>query len=159
MSRELHEDLIVKYFEPFHANVRTELAKLKATGAKTVYHIDAHSMPSVGTKEHRDPGERRADIVISDCEGTSCSPEFRDLVVNAYEKAGFSTRVNWPYKGGRVTETYGRPKDGQESIQVEMNRALYMNEATKHQNATDFKVAQSKITEALTHVYESLPSV
>jgi N-formylglutamate deformylase len=158
MSAELHDQLVVKYFEPFHSQVREEMEKLKKTGAKNIYHIDAHSMPSVGTKEHRDPGERRADAVISDCEGTSCSPEFRDLVVSSYEKAGFKTRVNWPYKGGRVTETYGKPALGVHSIQVELNRALYMNEATKRLNDATLADVQSKITVALEGVYASLPN-
>lgn len=158
MMVELHDDLVKKYFEPFHSNVRDEMAKLKAAGAKTLYHIDAHSMPSVGTKEHRDPGERRADIVISDCDGTSCSPEFRELVVAAYEKAGFKTRVNWPYKGGRVTETYGKPIEGVHSIQVELNRALYMDEATKRLNEATLMQMQNKICEALEGVYAALPN-
>lgn len=158
MTAELHDLLVLKYFEPFHSQVRDEMAKLKSSGAKNIYHIDAHSMPSVGTKEHRDPGERRADIVISDCAGTSCSPEFRDLVVAAYEKAGFKTRQNWPYLGGRVTETYGKPLSGVHSIQVELNRALYMNEATKKLNLDSLSEIQSKITQALEGVYAALPN-
>ncbi len=157
MTQAQHEELVTKYFEPFHATVRDELAKLRAKH-KTVYHLDAHSMPSVGTKEHRDPGERRADIVISDCNGMSCSPEYRDLVVAAYERAGFKTRVNWPYGGGRVTETYGRPKQGQHSIQVELNRALYMNEATKQLREDLLPEMQSRISKALEGVYDALPT-
>lgn len=156
MTQALHDELVEKYFEPFHAQVRAELAKLRAKH-KTTYHLDAHSMPSVGTKEHKDPGERRADIVISDCNGTSCSATYRDLVVAAYEAAGFKTRVNWPYVGGRVTETYGRPKEGQHSIQVELNRALYMDEATKRLRPDLVPDIQSRISKALEGVYASLP--
>lgn len=157
MTQALHDELVTKYFEPFHANVRDAMAKLRATSS-TIYHLDAHSMPSVGTKEHKDPGELRADVVISDCNGTSCSSEYRDLVVAAYERAGFKTRVNWPYSGGRVTETYGRPNEGVHSIQVELNRALYMDEATKRIKPESFDDAQMKISKALAGVYASLPS-
>lgn len=159
MPRDLHDLLVAKYFEPFHAGVRREMALLKERGAKTVYHIDAHSMPSVGTKEHRDPGERRADAVISDCEGTSCSTWFKDLVIASYERAGFKVAYNWPYKGGRVTETYGRPAQGVESIQVELNRALYMNEETKQLRVEVLAAVQSKITQAVEAVCASLPNL
>jgi len=157
MTQELHDLLVKKYFEPFHKDVRDALTKLKKT-SPVVYHLDAHSMPSLGTKEHRDPGEYRAEIVISDCDGTSCSAEFRDIVVGAYERAGFKTRVNWPYKGGRVTETYGRPKEGVHSIQVELNRSLYMDEATKQIKPELFEVTKDKISKALEGVYASLPN-
>ncbi len=156
MSQSLHDELVSKYFEPFHVEVRSALAKLREQSQIT-YHIDAHSMPGVGTNEHRDPGEHRADIVISDCSGTSCSPTFRDLVVAAYEGAGFKTRVNWPYLGGRVTETYGRPSEGQHSIQVELNRSLYMNEATKQLRNDLLPGIQERISKALQGVYDALP--
>ena len=88
-------------------------------------------MPSLGTTEHRDPGERRADIVISDCHGQSSSSNFLDIVLLAYVKAGFKVAYNWPYYGGRVSEVYGRPSENHHVIQVELNRSLYMNETTK----------------------------
>jgi N-formylglutamate deformylase len=159
MTKELHDLMVQKYFEPFHESVRAEMKAIKFAGAKTVFHIDAHSMPSVGTSEHKDPGERRADAVISDCGGKSCSSWFRDLVVASYEKAGFKVRVNWPYVGGRVTETYGKPTLGQESIQVELNRALYMNEATKRLNLPVLPEIQSKIASAIKAVHAALPEI
>jgi len=159
MSRELHSALVAKYFDPFHREVREKMRMIRDAGAKTIYHIDAHSMPSVGTSEHRDPGERRADAVISDCDHKSCSSWFLDLVVASYEKAGFKTRVNWPYKGGRVTETYGNPAIGQESIQVELNRGLYMNETTKQLNDATLPEMQAKLGSALTAIHAALPDI
>lgn len=157
MTQALHDELVTKYFEPFHKDVRAAMDALRDRNPKALYHLDAHSMPSLGTKEHRDPGEYRAEIVISDCDGTSCSPDYRDLVVAAYERAGFKTRVNWPYKGGRVTETYGKPSQGVHSIQVELNRALYMDEATKQIKPELFSDTQAKISKALEGVYAALP--
>ncbi|MES2855500.1 MAG: N-formylglutamate amidohydrolase [Bdellovibrionota bacterium] len=159
MTRELHDTIVEKYFEPFHREVRENLKQIKDAGAERVYHIDAHSMPSVGTSEHRDPGEHRAEAVISDCEGKSCSSWFLDLVVSSYETAGFKVRVNWPYKGGRVTETYGKPSQGQESIQVELNRGLYMNEATKRLNEAVLSEMQNKISLAIKAVHAALPAI
>ncbi|MES2966042.1 MAG: N-formylglutamate amidohydrolase [Bdellovibrionota bacterium] len=159
MSKALHDDLVAKYFEPFHASVRAEMNALKVRGATRIFHIDAHSMPAMGTSEHPDPGETRADAVISDCDGTSCSPFFRDLVVASYEKAGFKVRVNWPYKGGRVTQTYGKPDRGQESIQVELNRGLYMNEASKALLHEKLGAMQDRLKQAVNGVLAGLPDL
>lgn len=159
MSKTLHDDLVRKYFDPFHDAVRREMDELRKRGAKRIFHVDAHSMPSMGTSEHLDPGERRADAVISDCDGTSCSAFFRDLVVASYEKAGFTVRVNWPYKGGRVTQTYGKPAQGQESIQVELNRALYMDEASKALLHDRLGAMQDRLKTALSSILQGLPDL
>jgi N-formylglutamate amidohydrolase len=176
MPQAVHDTLVQKYFEPFHAEVRAALDVLRRqaarssvvhaqfardpargplsdhTDAQAVYHIDAHSMPSVGTREHRDPGERRADVVISDCNGKSCSTEFLNIVTDAYRSVGFTTAYNWPYMGGRVTEAYGRPDLGVHSIQVELNRALYMNEQTKQLNIAALATLQEKLKGALSQI-------
>ena len=60
-------------------------------------------MPSVGTSFHKDPGEKRADIVVSDAHGKSVPKEYCDLVVSSYQSAGFQVKVNWPYVGGGIT--------------------------------------------------------
>jgi N-formylglutamate deformylase len=159
MPKATHDLLIEKYFEPFHLHVRTALEAIRKAGAKTTYHIDAHSMPSLGTKEHRDPGELRADVVVSDCDGKSCSSFFKDLVIAAYQDAGFKVAYNWPYKGGRVTETYGRPAEKQEALQVEFNRSLYMNEETKRLRTDRLHDVQSKLSQAVGTIYAQLPDL
>ncbi len=156
VPRDQHEIMIAKYFEPFHAAVRAQYEGLRQKGHSVVYHIDAHSMPSLGTKEHRDPGEYRKDVVISDCKGTSCSKRFLEIVTEAYRHAGFSIGYNWPYYGGRVTETYGHPEKGQEAIQVELNRALYMDEKTKQLRQEMAVSIQNKIAMALKEIIELL---
>jgi N-formylglutamate amidohydrolase len=159
ISQELHQDLVQKYFEPFHQQVRSAIAELRKRGANPLYHIDAHSMPSLGTTEHRDPGELRADIVVSDCNGTSCSAEFKDWVVEAYQAAGFKVAYNWPYTGGRVTETYGKPREGCHSVQVELNRALYMNEQTKQLRPELVESVQKSLKKAVEKVLMQLPEI
>ena len=156
MSRELHDKIVAQYFEPFHKEVRAKYDAFRAAGFSRVYHIDAHSMPSVGTKEHRDPGERRADAVISDCHGKSCSKEFLDLVISAYKDAGLTIAHNWPYFGGRVSETYGDPSRGQEAIQVELNRSLYMDEKTKQYLPEKAAKLSRAIDSALNTIYINL---
>jgi len=159
MSNETHETLVNQYFKPFHSAVRTELKRFGDRGAKETFHIDVHSMPSLGTKEHRDPGERRSDVVVSDCSGKSCSPEFKDLVISSYQAAGFKVAYNWPYLGGRVTETYGHPENKQQALQVELNRALYMNEQTKKLVTGRIDSIQNAIGDSIRRVHGALPEL
>lgn len=156
MTKETHEKLTQLIYEPFHESIRNLYKNIHAQGFKRVYQMDLHSMPSVGTSEHRDPGELRADIVVSDSKGVSCHPAFKDLVIAAYATAGFRVAYNWPYYGGRVTEQYGEPNRGQHVIQVELNRKLYMNEETKQKSERLFGETQKKLKLAIEYVYNHL---
>lgn len=158
MSEENHQELTQLIYEPFHAGVRNHYNFFRKQGCRDIFHIDAHSMPSRGTKNHRDPGEMRADVVVSDCGGKSCHPNFKDLVIAAYASSGLKVAYNWPYLGGRVTEQYGKPELGQQAIQVELNRALYMDEITKQILAEHVQV-QDKITKALIYIKSELPKL
>lgn len=159
ISAELHKNLVRDYFQPFHDRVQAIYADFRKAGAKRIYHIDAHSMPSMGTKSHKDPGQRRADIVISDCEGTSCSAEFKELVIGAYKNAGLGVAYNWPYGGGRVTQTYGKPALGQDTIQVEINRALYMDEESKAYLPDKAANLIAQLSNAIAEVQSRLPDI
>ncbi|MBC7371877.1 MAG: N-formylglutamate amidohydrolase [Bdellovibrionaceae bacterium] len=154
-----HQELVQLIYEPFHASVRKLYENYEAVGRRKIYHIDAHSMPSVGTKEHRDPGEHRAEIVVSDCHGKSCDPKFRDLVIAAYVIAGFRVGYNWPYFGGRLSEQYGEPAKNHHAIQVELNRGLYMDEKTKKLKPDEAEKVQSKIERALSYICQELPDL
>lgn len=159
IPHNLHQQLVTRYFEPFHSDVRDTYEFFREHGAKKIYHLDAHSMPSKGTSAHRDPGQTRADIVISDGEGKSCEATFKDMVIAAYQKTGLKIAYNWPYLGGRVTQTYGKPEKGQHAIQVEINRALYMNEETKQLNAKDATELSAKLSQAIRTIHEQLPEM
>lgn len=158
ISKELHEILLKSYHEPFHKAIQAQFEHFKLQGHKRVFHLDVHSMPSKGTGIHRDPGEDRAEIVISDQDGTSCDPKFKDLVVEAYEQAGFEVKVNWPYKGGRITQAFGNPSKGRHTIQIEMNRGIYMDEETKELSKEKFKGLSSQIESALSFIHDGLKS-
>ncbi|MFM6930579.1 MAG: N-formylglutamate amidohydrolase [Bdellovibrio sp.] len=156
MTQQAHDELVQLVYEPFHAKIKDLYGQLHDKGYKKTFHIDAHSMPSVGTSEHRDPGERRADIVVSDSKGKSCDPRFKDLVIAAYVTAGFKVGYNWPYFGGRVTEQYGDPSRQQHTLQVEMNRELYMDEKTKKLKPEEAKKVQEKVLFALSYIRNNL---
>ncbi len=157
ISTDLHASIVEKYHSGFHKTVSKQYSDFFKSH-KSVYHLDAHSMPSRGTSggAHRDPGELRAEIVVSDQDGLSCSAKFRDLVVQGYRSAGFEVKLNWPYKGGRVTQTYGLPQKGQHCIQVELNRSLYMDELTKQKKPALFASTQLKIEQALLVIYNGI---
>lgn len=158
MSEETHKELTQLIYEPFHEGMRALYESFKQSGFKNIFHLDVHSMPSVGTSMHRDPGEKRADIVISDCLGKSASPQYRNLVIAAYATVGFKVAYNWPYMGGRVTEHYGKPDQGQQALQVELSRAVYMDERTK-QLLPQYTDVQSKLLKALTYIKSELPKL
>ncbi len=158
ISENLHHELTDLIYAPFHKVVCAQFEYFKSKNQKNIFHLDAHSMPSLGTKMHKDPGQLRADVVVSDSLGKSCDPRFRDIVISAYVTAGFKVGYNWPYVGGRLTEHYGRPDLGQHAIQVELNRALYMNEETKKINSNHVEI-QNKIEKALIKIQIDLASI
>jgi N-formylglutamate amidohydrolase len=85
--------------------------------------LDFHSMPSFSTPTHH-----HADIVIGDRFGTSCSPHIRRIIEQMLQREGFHVTRNKPYAGGFITQFYGQPVTGQHVLQIEIDRALYMNQ-------------------------------
>ena len=155
MTQDLHEQLVTRYYRPFHDSVQEMRSKIFNSFGK-VFHLDLHSMPSLGTDLHPDPGQSRAEVVVSDCIGTSASSEFKDLVMEAYQVAGFQVAYNWPYVGGGITRTYGEPKKQFHTIQVELNRALYMDEISKQIKEGGLLEVQKKLETAIVFVQNGL---
>jgi N-formylglutamate amidohydrolase len=92
--------------------------------------IDCHSMPSVGGPMDLDSGKTRVDFVLGDCFGASCDPAISDHVDTTLARGNHAVTRNAPYSGGYTTVHYGRPNVGVHVLQIETNRALYMNEET-----------------------------
>jgi N-formylglutamate amidohydrolase len=120
---------VERYFHPYHAALDAEVERLRARFGRVVV-LSGHSMPSVGKATHADPGKRRADVVPGDLEGRSCDPRVTALAASHFGAAGLSVAPNDPYKGGNTTRRLGRPGDGIHALQVELNRDLYMDEAS-----------------------------
>jgi N-formylglutamate amidohydrolase len=97
--------------------------------------IDCHSMPSVGGPMERDAGRERVDFILGDCFGSSCAPHVIDRVEASLAGMGYAVARNTPYSGGFVTQHYGRPGDGIHTLQIEVNRGLYMDERTIERSA------------------------
>jgi N-formylglutamate amidohydrolase len=115
---------INRLYEPYHATLKELLAEAKAQFGVAVL-IDCHSMPS---SPMADQGVGRPDFVLGDRFGTSCSPELMRLASGQLRSLGHVIVLNKPYAGGYITENYGRPHEGIHALQVEINRALYMDE-------------------------------
>lgn len=128
------------YYLPYHNTLANLLDKLhQKFGA--VWHIDCHSMKSVGNKMNIDAGAARPDIILGDNEGLCASGEFVSLIEHAFVSRGYSVVRNDPYKGGYLINQYSNIKDKRHSMQIEINRSLYMNEKefTKNENYDKFK--------------------
>ncbi len=144
LNQSEFDGLFKNVYFPFHEKIKKVYSDWKSKSAKDIYQIDLHSMPSSGTDIHKDPGQKRAEIVLSDSMGKSCSAEFMALVEEVFLSHHFEVKKNFPYVGGGITKTYGRPDKGQHCLQIELRRDLYMNEKTK-QKSELFKPTQKKL--------------
>ncbi|BAR99745.1 N-formylglutamate amidohydrolase [Blastochloris viridis] len=116
---------IEAYYMPYHRVLRQALARLYREFQTTVL-LDCHSMPSsVVSREDRP----KADVVIGDRYGTSCAPLIVETVEATLRELGYVVHRNKPYAGGVITEHYGNPAAGHHALQIEINRALYLDEA------------------------------
>ncbi len=117
------------YYMPYHEALAQTLSAMRAREGYAIL-LAAHSMPSSGRALHKDRGARRADVVPGTRGRTSASKRVIDLVDAHFREAGLSVRHDDPYQGGHTTAFYGRPRDGFHAIQIELNRALYVDEAS-----------------------------
>jgi N-formylglutamate amidohydrolase len=124
-------------YKPYHRALRRLINKAhQAFG--TVVMVDCHSMPSIGVSRDE---PRRPDVVIGDRYGTSCAPLLADMVEETMGRLGYSVGRNKPYAGGFITEHYGNPASGLHTIQLELNRAIYMDERRRERSARFARVA------------------
>jgi N-formylglutamate amidohydrolase len=124
-------DRIEAIYKPYHATLRRLLAQTHVRFGAAVL-VDCHSMPSVVRGQD---SRSRADFVLGDRYGTSASRTLVEHAADTLTALGYSVAVNKPYAGGFITEHYGRPARGLHAIQIEVNRALYMDERTLEPNA------------------------
>jgi N-formylglutamate amidohydrolase len=117
---------IERLYKPYHRALRGHLARTAQAFGHAIL-IDCHSMPS--TSLHREDVSK-ADVVLGDRYGTSCAPVLTDLVDAHLRGRGYLVVRNKPYAGGFITEHYGEPALGRHALQIEINRALYMDERT-----------------------------
>ena len=111
-------------YKPYHRALRRLINRVHQSFGTAVL-VDCHSMPSIGVSRDE---PRRPDLVIGDRYGTSCAPLLPDRVEQTMGRLGYSVGRNKPYAGGFITEHYGNPASGLHVVQLELNRAVYMDE-------------------------------
>ncbi|MEM9683067.1 MAG: N-formylglutamate amidohydrolase [Pseudomonadota bacterium] len=126
LSTDVVRNRIDRYWRPYHDTLRRAMDGLYRQ-FNAVWHVNCHSMPS-STKGPFTNGGSQADFVLGDRDGTTSSPEFMHLLRDCLRDIGYSVKVNDPYKGVEIVRAYSNPERGRHSIQLEINRALYMDE-------------------------------
>ncbi len=124
------ERRIALCWKPYHAAVQ---AAIDAAHARHGYslHINCHSMPEIAGSHATDfPGEKHADVVLGNRDHTTSSQEVLQFISEHLSNQGYRVTLNHPYKGVELVRRYAEPLKHRHSVQIEINRALYMNEQT-----------------------------
>lgn len=150
---------IDQYWHPYHEALQ---ALLKDTHARfgQVILIDCHSMPHEAMDGAARGKGQRAEIVLGDRFGAAASNEVVDRIEAAFACVGLQVARNTPFAGAYVTQTYGRPSRHQHAIQVEIDRALYMDEQTIRPNANfdTFRTLMRQVISEIAAIgYERMP--
>ncbi|MDY6923231.1 MAG: N-formylglutamate amidohydrolase [Pseudomonadota bacterium] len=120
-------DRLRRVHAPYHAALDGLMQAARAAHGEAVL-VDWHSMPSRATRGVG--GARGPDVVLGDRHGSSCSAELTRRLRKGFETLGWRVALNQPYSGGWTTQVWGRPAEGFHAVQIELNRALYLDEAT-----------------------------
>lgn len=145
---------IERYYKPYHAALDGLVTSCLSRFGVAVL-IDCHSMPSTSLYE---AAGQRPDFVLGDRFSTSCNPEITRFVAAQLKARGYAVAFNKPYAGGYITEHYGRPSNGKHALQIEINRALYMDEA-KYTRSRNFETVQNDLRTMAAAMIDMLPSL
>lgn len=130
LSVEEVQSRIAHCWKPYHAAVAQAIAQAHAMHGYSI-HINCHSMPAIASSHATEfPGEAHADFVVGDRDGSTASAALSRLVCEHLGALGYDVAYNHPYKGVELVRRYGDPAANRHSIQLEINRKLYMNEET-----------------------------
>jgi N-formylglutamate deformylase len=121
-------------YRPYREALRARLDALHAVHG-AVWHINCHSMKSRGNAMNIDAGAERPDVVVSDRHGTAADSALTAWAAQWFQAAGLRVSVNTPYQGGDLVRTFGAPRERRHSLQIELNRALYLDEAAVERGA------------------------
>jgi N-formylglutamate amidohydrolase len=148
-------------YRPFHAALAALIRETQTVFGYAVL-IDCHSMPSQapvapgpGSQTAQPPS--RPQIVLGDRFGASCDSKVTRTAREALTNIGLETHLNRPYAGGFITEHYGRPFKGVHALQIEINRALYLDELTLERTA-DFANLRGQLATVIERLFQQLPN-
>ncbi len=119
---------IANVWHPYHNALRQLIDENQAQFGQAIL-IDCHSMPHEAIEAHARPGQTRPDVVLGDRFGAAAGREVMERVESAFAAAGLRVARNSPFAGAYIAQAYGRPSRGNHVVQVEVDRALYLDEA------------------------------
>ena len=128
---------IESLYKPYHRTLRRLFSRVHQDFGAAVL-LDCHSMPSSAGQRDSRP---RPEFVLGDRYGTSCVPVVAEVVESTLRGLGYTVSRNKPYAGGFITEHYGNPAAGLHALQLEINRALYMDERRYERSANFVRLA------------------
>ena len=145
---------IERLYKPFHGALASLIdSTARRFGAAML--IDCHSMPSSSTGY---VGPQRPDFVLGDRFGASCDGRMTRFLREELTALGYTVHLNRPYAGGYITEYYGRPQRGLHALQIEINRALYLNERT-FEKKPSFAVVERNLRSVVSRLFTELPGL
>lgn len=135
-----------RFYEPYHQTLREVAAEIRKEHGQVMI-LAAHSMPSTGRRVLGGGAVRRADVVPGTRGRSTADGRIIDLIDSHFREAGLSVKHDDPYRGGWTTSSYGAPKRKQHAVQIELNRALYVDERTSEIKKNDFVQLQRVLDE------------
>lgn len=122
------EARIRRFWHPYHRALREMIEDTHGQFGQAVL-IDCHSMPHEAIDSHTRPGAVKPEVVLGDRFGAAAAPWVTEAVEFAFVAEGFRVARNTPFAGAFIAQSYGRPSGNRHVVQVELDRALYMDEA------------------------------
>lgn len=150
LPRDEADARIETIWKPYHDCLKGLIARAQARFGEAIL-LDFHSMPHEALDAVSRPRGRRPDVVLGDRFGSACRPEIIEELEVAFVSAGLVVSRNAPFAGAYVAQTYGRPSHGSHVVQIEIDRALYMNERLI-QRSEGFDALRETISNVLAHV-------
>jgi N-formylglutamate amidohydrolase len=141
------ERRIASFYWPYHTRLRRLLDDQRALFGQAVL-IDCHSMPHDALCSAPTVWGKRPNVILGDRFGASCDRWLIDAATDAFRAAGFVVARNAPFAGGYITQHYGRPSGGIHALQIEIDRALYMDEA-RIERAVAFDEVRDRIARVI----------
>lgn len=164
LSAAMVADRVARYHRPYQARLRDLLDASHARWGG-VWHINCHSMQQYASAMSTQArGTERPDFVLGDLDGTACEAELTETVRAFLAARGYTIAVNDPYKGMELIRANGAPRHGRHSMQIEVNRKLYMNELTRAPHAgygqlkACFAALAAELADHVAHRLQRIPA-
>ncbi|WP_159807959.1 N-formylglutamate amidohydrolase [Litoreibacter roseus] len=144
---------IERYWLPYHTCLQKLLDHTRRQFNEAIL-IDCHSMPHEALDAVAKPGAPRPEVVLGDRFGSSAETDLVDRIETIFLDAGLTVSRNAPFAGAYITQHYGRPSRRQHAIQIEVDRALYLNETyvRPNDNFRNFQAVMTRVVQEISDI-------